>query len=1228
MFPDGNHQVNSPKFFTLTLTDAYGVHTYLYNLKFPSSYYLSKDKKITIPLVISIKSNKQDLEPFKELLYAVYQVIINNDLNIRDYSNDVLNNYKKIELINLFTFCFALIKPSPHSMIKLKLDSDLYNSSLEEMEFYFHSNCEIPCNKDDKDINMLFSILDQSIIVKIVFSILTEKQIIIRASQSFVLHLIFPAFLKLIFPFQWIHSYLPVLPSEQLELLEKPGSYLFGVLSSSITLDGLIQTYPGRVIVDCDTNEIIDNEQYIAPRIGDGLLQGRNVVIVQGERIYIENKNQKNVSFKDNLSNRGNLIIDCTNDIIYIDKSYSYLNVEEWNKFKRKMQLIKNPETFGVENLRKNRNATSYDEEDSEIILLPNRSFSYNVQNVFLEMFLDKMSYPNKEFMLMFKATNLYKIYKDPHKYQNDCGHTIVSNIEKTKDNPRSYLNSFNIEYQMKPFPSKLLLNIIEESKDEIPKNDKDIIQEVINDYYKIERVLNEEPFFPNLSNINSRLTVNVLPTQLMKCNSTSNSNSNTNKKIKRRLSFTQKQIKSNNNMLYQMFRNNNDIFNDNNKSNEENEFLFYGDKGLLNFLKTFFTSIDGIFNIDDYVYKKKLIYQIAMLVQNELCLGNNDDTSPHNEQQDKRHNRSDIELIYNNSNVKVKASPKIERGMCPISEHIKENENDSIDSGNNVFNDSIGSKSNDSDYILTFDNLNEDNTCESNGEQINHQIQYYLFIAFYLEEFKLNKEHLDMFLNEFSEQININELIFTFYQKAFGFCDKKEYTYYNLYLFLDSLSYDELSLLEPNPNYTEIKDIYTNVLDSKESNHKKKQGINRGNSDAFYLDTTIRGSGFSKLSTLSSRSNASIGFEKVPSGIYIETNNEPQYSSIQFKTSRTIIDINTNDILHKIGDKLSISSDDNITSLFPISSYNTDSKGKYYDEGYKKKIVINDDEKFYPFVDPLSWNIIRELSQLIELCLPDLLCTQTKSTETILEETHETMANCSAIIELVSELKKIKLEKLFKSKQRIVFWTNCFNYLLLFTIFYKKWNLNNETAWRYFFSNVYYNIGGKEFSFNDMQYILFDKILFFNNSYRPSSYVKEMTVSFAMKMERDYKKKTDVIDISYFCLYLPTKELPGPKIITEEEVDCQMPYRSTNYFTGFLCVDAYENLRIPELVLLVEPQFLGKSLEKYRGCLGSDIYELIENKAYKETIKMKISWELNFEYLRIQKVEKFKGDL
>ena len=286
---------------------------------------------------------------------------------------------------------------------------------------------------------------------------------------------------------------------------------------------------------------------------------------------------------------------------------------------------------------------------------------------------------------------------------------------------------------------------------------------------------------------------------------------------------------------------------------------------------------------------------------------------------------------------------------------------------------------------------------------------------------------------------------------------------------------------------------------------------------------------------------------------------------------------------------------------------------------------MMNDNnDTFTPFVEPLSWNIIRELSQLIELSLPDITCTQTKTTELLLEETHDKMTS-SAVIELVSELKKIKLQTLTKSKQRIVFWVNCFNYLLLFSIFYNKWYLHNETEWRYFFTNVHFNIGGYEFSFNDMQYILFDKILFFNNSYRPSSYVKEMTVSMAVKAEKESKsKKNECIDISYFCLYLPTKELPGPKIITEEECDCQMLYCSTNYFNGFLYVDAFYNLRIPELVLMVEPQFLGKNLERYKGCLGSDIYELIENKAYKECIKTKISWELNFEYLHNQKVERF----
>jgi ATP-dependent DNA helicase RecG len=64
-----------------------------------------------------------------------------------------------------------------------------------------------------------------------------EKQIIIRSSQVNLLHLIIPAILKLIFPFKWIHSFIPVLPYSNIELLDKPGSYIFGILSDNIPFD-------------------------------------------------------------------------------------------------------------------------------------------------------------------------------------------------------------------------------------------------------------------------------------------------------------------------------------------------------------------------------------------------------------------------------------------------------------------------------------------------------------------------------------------------------------------------------------------------------------------------------------------------------------------------------------------------------------------------------------------------------------------------------------------------------------------------------------------------------------------------------------------------------------------------------------------------------------------------------------------------------------------------------
>ena len=151
------------------------------------------------------------MESFKQLLYSINQIIVNDSLEKQGYEENFINNYKKILLIKVMYFLFSLPLTSPHSLVKLQLNKELdyifnlnmVNKKDETIDFNFSTNSEIFCNKNDTDINILFLILDHSIIIKVLFSILTEKQINFTQSQAYLLHIIINIFLKLIFPFKW-----------------------------------------------------------------------------------------------------------------------------------------------------------------------------------------------------------------------------------------------------------------------------------------------------------------------------------------------------------------------------------------------------------------------------------------------------------------------------------------------------------------------------------------------------------------------------------------------------------------------------------------------------------------------------------------------------------------------------------------------------------------------------------------------------------------------------------------------------------------------------------------------------------------------------------------------------------------------------------------------------------------------------------------------------------------
>jgi hypothetical protein len=101
--------------------------------------------EIDIPIVIFIKSEKEALESFRQLLNIINFIIVNDDLEKEIYLNfNNINNFKKVQLVNLFYFLFSLPHTSPHSQVKLKINKEIIIQILNSNIYYILSkfpNC-------------------------------------------------------------------------------------------------------------------------------------------------------------------------------------------------------------------------------------------------------------------------------------------------------------------------------------------------------------------------------------------------------------------------------------------------------------------------------------------------------------------------------------------------------------------------------------------------------------------------------------------------------------------------------------------------------------------------------------------------------------------------------------------------------------------------------------------------------------------------------------------------------------------------------------------------------------------------------------------------------------------------------------------------------------------------------------------------------------------------------
>ena len=1188
MFPDNNYKIPCPKFFMLKLTSQTGQNSYLYCLKFSENYQISEsDNKendiiIEVPLVIFIKSEKEDLECFKQLLNIINYIIINDDLIEKKENIDInINDFKKVQLLNIFYFLISLLKAPPHSLIKLNLENEVNVDAIESIDFYFSSNCEIPCNKNDTDINILFLVLDQAIILKVLFSILIEKQIVFRASEAYLLHIIIPSFLKLIFPFKWTQSCIIVLPKEKLHFLEAIGPFIFGVLSDTISLNDLMREYPNIIIIDIDTNEIFGDsyyEPYLPPNMNNinksGIIQGNNLVTVNGSYLYKYQKGE-NKKTKLNFEEKNNIIIDSQKCQMLVDRTNIFVNNNERKWLRKNIQLIRNPEIFDLENMNSNQNKSNkiYLNDKDEVVILPNRPFSYNIQNIFMIYILNKLSEKNSEFMSIFKNKNLYLGYNDQKKYQNNSGMKISENITelKKKNKQRNIENCFTVEYHLQNFKTQRILKIINskiknEEKDEYLENLKNIFQNYRKMKNEEDSIINElGEYYKDIPGRKSDVKRNVDRfTKILT------------KKFQRTNSFLLSETNYNNNYNFLL----------EGTDKTEGEFKFYKKNGFLNFIKNFETFLENEkIDIKDELYNKKICEQILDIIIRDDSIFNQNKylferlsklENKQNNNKEKKEKKESTIIESRTRSIEIEFNPlysNMELNQFLYSENILEFIPDFSEDKNN--------------YELN--NKEEDN--------INLKSQYYLYICSYLEKIMESKEKTEEFIEKIISKknikdLNIKSLIVKLYRRAYNCSGKKhlDFPYFSYYIFLKNEDLNELKLLNDEFTYiesdeAELYEIYENVIKEKELalvklEEKRKKKLEK---------EKMKEEG--KLKKENGKNKNEIKIEK--------DNNNNKSSRLQ--------DL-FNFFENKLFEKKIVKN--NGTSN-KIKTINQNKDFNYFISYY-----INNEPDFniknvqnHVFIEE---NIIQNISKEILSILPYKKEVNIKINEEIITSGNKRLIQNKKLFELIGLLKIYSPEKLQTCKQRICFWVNCFNFLIIFTIFYKKWIINTKDDWKYFFQNVIYTIGGKKYTFNDMQYILFKRPLFFTSNYKSNDEIKKLRVDKADDF-KNIEKKFALIN-SPFMIYLPTKEFLKPIIFYENELENQINNRTSEYLNKYIYKDEANNIILPELLTDYSTRFLYKEYKKYQYLLNGNLYNLINDKKYKKNIILSLEFKLDFD--------------
>ena len=1218
IFIDGiniEFNLQPPKFIPEVLTDEKGERTYLYSIRLYDKIEINH-RNYYLPYALSIWSPVNNSEAFKNILTEFYRIIKTSD---KDIDDSTLINYHNLEFIHMIIFLTDIILPPNNSKIIL-------NFHYSSVEFIFPSLTEIPNNEEY--IQLLFDCLEISTIIKLWCSILCEKHIIFLANQGYLLFSITQGLLSLIFPFAWLYTYIPILPKNLKEYLDSPIPYIIGIISDNIDINELNEKYPGHVICDLNSGTVNKNGVSFLSNIEEDIIKKKikylyNPKLYEVEDIYLDENDKKKYNNKNFELEDIDMTKSFGENIHYIFfRIFRYqLSVIQSNFVKNKVfdvqifledfcqdemrdfwDKLTSSESFDnfLMNLNKIEDTSfskilskilSIEGNDNDIINNEindiDNNYNKNGINKKEEMLVIKYNLPKNISYILNQFIEIDDINDDYSNALKNLLEEYNNTLEKIKDNNLQKIN-LNNEFTAKKrnFHKKGNRKSIFSSvlpKTSLDKKDK-------------------------MKRIQSKIDLLREPPQDNSSEKKSNDNDSNGLVRRESLYIIQKPFK---NLFYlyglntikkieqkiiqnQLKKIRSDIYIKESKNNNyqddilDNDDLLY-QQNFLSFSKFFFVTLTLKKDVSlgyKLIYVKKIKYLLKNLSTEDILLKRSKIRSvktlemikekKEKKEQDNFMNDEDLYSDKSKSNSLLDITDKSDNklvfessGDCNIEKekekeeepikpllNIKKNKSTEIKSSNILY--FMKSSLNDYYPYLNIIELNKLGTP-----------QFSLMCAFILELEASNH--------------GINNNIFTIlklYERSYIMNDL-EFAYNNFYNVLQKL------------DYLMLHSYYMNIIENKEYDNLKM----REYSNMVYLI----------LKQLQTQEKGLVRRVRIFKTMKINSTRDTFIHELQKRYSKKLNLLSNKDITQY---QNLMPNDKNFINISLYHYINIRKNSEQEGNNPLKMNILNMYKK-YRRTNKDPSQLIEEIAILIFLFILQ------KSLHKLQPEviTPKFLSNLSntpefqKIKDSVAELQVIDLNYLLnvKDNHKTSFWLNTLNFLVIFAVIYRKENLSTNYEWYKLKKNSYFNIGGFNFSLQEIE----TNILGNNN--KAKNFYEEMS-SFPKGDSRNKFKIDNVVKYANFGIFEPMSFSFKLQIYFPETIEKQIIKNTIDYFSNKIIFDGKNILiKIPEYLIWIDDKFI-KNLEFYKPIINKDLYDFMnKNKEKIEVIKH--DWSLNFSH-------------